>query len=135
MQPSHLSTVNTWMYTVVTVSSSKVTSPVVCYQYYLGKPSLKITASRKEFKLHKPTAVRDAYIFLLQLLSADWHNTNPVSLRLHPSSTKDPWILGMFLYIFLTSKSLTSFFAKTQVLNLYAYSRYPATSLFCSLKS
>jgi len=84
MQPSHLNTASTCIYTVVPLSSSKVTCPTICYQHYLSKSSLKITGSVKEFKLRKPTAVRH-FIFLLHLLSAEtgttltlWPNVTPL---------------------------------------------------------
>lgn len=83
MQPSHLNTVSTCMYTVAIVSSSKVTCPTICYQCYLSKPSLKITASLKEFKLHKTHQLRDTSF--TATFSRDWHNTNPVDLRPCPS--------------------------------------------------
>lgn len=70
MQP-HLNK-STCMYIVAIVSSSKATCPIVCYQYYLSKPSLNITTSLREFELHKPTAVIDtsfSYSYFLQKLA------------------------------------------------------------------
>lgn len=72
----------------------------------LSKPSLKITVSLKEFKLCKITALRDAWVPFLQLLSADCHNGDPGGHRRSLHS-------GDVLVRVLASTYLTSLFART----------------------